>query len=194
MVATVTPVLVLVLLVLLQATISGLWNAAYAVGWAAGPFLGGLLYDTFRVHTLCVGDKQTATCDTDPNGSGACSCTWQPDNGFDGFATVIAVTCALFAAVLFAAAAANVRNSAKHVDLASISAPSLEPLVATHQDLATISDWRSPVERRADHERRSGGDRRSGSSEGAAAAPMPSPTRGDGQRIDVQAPKPGGAE
>jgi len=31
--------------VLAQATISGLWNAAYAVGWAAGPFLGGLLHD-----------------------------------------------------------------------------------------------------------------------------------------------------
>ena len=35
---------------MLQATISGLWNAAYAVGWAAGPFLGGLLYDVEQPH------------------------------------------------------------------------------------------------------------------------------------------------
>lgn len=28
----------------LQATIAGMWNAAYALGWAAGPLMGGLLY------------------------------------------------------------------------------------------------------------------------------------------------------
>jgi len=28
-----------------SATISGLWNAAYSVGWAAGPLIGGVLYD-----------------------------------------------------------------------------------------------------------------------------------------------------
>ena len=43
------------------------------------------------------------------NGSSPCSCVWRAENGFDGFATVIAVTCAAFAAALFAAAAANVQ-------------------------------------------------------------------------------------
>ena len=31
----------------LNALIAGLWNSAYAIGWAAGPFLGGLLYQAF---------------------------------------------------------------------------------------------------------------------------------------------------
>jgi len=30
---------------MLIATISGLWNSAYAVGWAFGPLIGGALYD-----------------------------------------------------------------------------------------------------------------------------------------------------
>ena len=115
-----------------QATISGLWNAAYAVGWAAGPFLGGVLYDAFRVHTLCVGEKQLAACEL---GNATCSCVWLPDNGFDGFATTTALLCLLFALALFAAAAANVRNRPTHIDLASIAAPALDPLVAT------LADW-----------------------------------------------------
>jgi MFS family permease len=31
----------------LHAAVSGLWNAAYALGWAAGPLLGGALYEDF---------------------------------------------------------------------------------------------------------------------------------------------------
>ncbi len=30
----------------LQAIMSGLWNAAYSIGWALGPLIGGFLYDT----------------------------------------------------------------------------------------------------------------------------------------------------
>lgn len=32
----------------LQAIMSGLWNAAYSIGWAAGPFVGGALYDMYE--------------------------------------------------------------------------------------------------------------------------------------------------
>ena len=125
---------------MLQATISGLWNAAYAVGWAAGPFLGGLLYDVFRTNTLCVGSEQLGVCG---NGSAAddaaaaaeygCSCTWLPENGFDGFSSATALLCAVYAAVLGTAAVFNVRNrpAMRQIDLASIAAPSLDPLVAT---------------------------------------------------------------
>eukprot|EP00040_Diaphanoeca_grandis_P008660 m.45990 g.45990 ORF g.45990 m.45990 type:complete len:615 (-) comp20112_c0_seq1:181-2025(-) len=30
-----------------QATLSGMWNAAYAIGWALGPFIGGWLYEAW---------------------------------------------------------------------------------------------------------------------------------------------------
>ena len=40
-----------------QATITAWWNAAYAVGWAAGPALGGFLYDTLQENTLCIGPQ-----------------------------------------------------------------------------------------------------------------------------------------
>ena len=32
----------------LQAVMSGLWNAAYSIGWAAGPFVGGAMYDVLE--------------------------------------------------------------------------------------------------------------------------------------------------
>mmetsp|Transcript_1415 Transcript_1415/g.3011 ORF Transcript_1415/g.3011 Transcript_1415/m.3011 type:complete len:426 (-) Transcript_1415:663-1940(-) len=35
---------------MLQATMSGLWNAAYAAGWGIGPLIGGLLYDGFQEY------------------------------------------------------------------------------------------------------------------------------------------------
>ena len=35
-----------------QATLAGLWNAAYAIGWAAGPLLGGALYGGFGFATF----------------------------------------------------------------------------------------------------------------------------------------------
>jgi MFS family permease len=39
----------------LQATVTAWWNAAYAIGWAAGPILGGVLYDVFASNELCLG-------------------------------------------------------------------------------------------------------------------------------------------
>ena len=39
-----------------QATISGLWNAAYAVGWAAGPAIGGALYAAMLRRRLCLSE------------------------------------------------------------------------------------------------------------------------------------------
>jgi len=33
---------------MLQARVSGLWNASYAFGWALGPFMGGILYDALE--------------------------------------------------------------------------------------------------------------------------------------------------
>eukprot|EP00039_Didymoeca_costata_P001180 m.50404 g.50404 ORF g.50404 m.50404 type:complete len:784 (+) comp10669_c0_seq1:87-2438(+) len=36
-----------------QATLSGLWNAAYAAGWAAGPLLGGILYGDLGFAAFC---------------------------------------------------------------------------------------------------------------------------------------------
>jgi hypothetical protein len=38
-----------------QATITAWWNAAYAIGWAAGPLAGGGLFDVFTQNLLCVG-------------------------------------------------------------------------------------------------------------------------------------------
>ena len=41
----------------LHATITAWWNAAYAVGWAAGPLLGGVLTDAFLLNNVCIGDQ-----------------------------------------------------------------------------------------------------------------------------------------
>ena len=40
----------------LHATIAGWWNAAYAMGWALGPLLGGAMYDAvgFRAFATIV--------------------------------------------------------------------------------------------------------------------------------------------
>lgn len=38
----------------LQATLTAWWNAAYAIGWAAGPILGGVLYNAFELINLCL--------------------------------------------------------------------------------------------------------------------------------------------
>lgn len=40
---------------MLLATVSGLWNAAYSLGWALGPLVGGALYDSTRTVELCLG-------------------------------------------------------------------------------------------------------------------------------------------
>jgi len=97
--------------VMLQATISGLWNAAYAAGWALGPVTGGVLYDGFQVNQLCVGkDANAPNCADHDSVTSAqgCSCKWLPDNGFDGFGTAIAVICAAYGLVLGLAAAFNI--------------------------------------------------------------------------------------
>ena len=120
---------------LTQATITAWWNAAYAVGWAAGPALGGVLYDALQKQNLCIGPKalppycppavvlsgggaleQTLTSSTidmipvGGNSTASCSCVWQPQNGFDGFATLTALFSLAFASVLAVAVCANVRN------------------------------------------------------------------------------------
>ena len=111
----------------LQATITAWWNAAYAVGWAAGPVLGGALYDAFRLNVVCVGDAALPPpkghCPGDGPGGGpvdrlsgsvgnssTCSCDWQPSNGFDGFASATALASLAYALLLVLAAAANIRN------------------------------------------------------------------------------------
>ena len=155
---------------MIQALISSLWNAAYAVGWAAGPLVGGMLMEGMRVHVLCIDDDARApNCPAEhtpaslplpssppssppspppppvlPAASAAaasaaaasaaaatlslpsqeasfsadavvlsalnCSCEWQPDNGFDGFASAISLACLVYAFVLVVAAALNWRG------------------------------------------------------------------------------------
>ena len=67
-----------------QATLSSLWNAGYAIGWAAGPLLGGALYGALASAPLCVSPPDLAECDAARPPEG-CSCEWGPHNGFDGF-------------------------------------------------------------------------------------------------------------
>ena len=105
-----------------HATLSALWNAAYAIGWAVGPLAGGLLYDAFATVRLCTGADALAGCassassgansaslpPSSPSGAGAaCSCTWQPANGFDGFALVTSLACLASGVACFAAAACS---------------------------------------------------------------------------------------
>merc|ERR1719461_2453911 len=40
---------------LVNATICGLWNAVYALGWAVGPVLGGGLYELFEFQGYAFG-------------------------------------------------------------------------------------------------------------------------------------------
>ena len=115
-----------------QAKLSALWNAAYALGWALGPLAGGWLYDALAKTPLCTGDELTA-CGyewtpasttgaggdlkhDDPDDSAtvvaSCSCDWVPDNGFDGFGTVIALASVAFAVVCFCAASMRRCNGA----------------------------------------------------------------------------------
>ena len=50
---------------LLQATVTAWWNAAYAIGWAAGPIMGGVLYDTFAYNKLCLDKDKYCPADHD---------------------------------------------------------------------------------------------------------------------------------
>ena len=48
---------------MLLATVSGLWNAAYSLGWALGPLVGGALYELTLSVQLCLGeDLQSDRC------------------------------------------------------------------------------------------------------------------------------------
>jgi MFS family permease len=48
---------------MLLATVSGLWNAAYSLGWALGPLLGGALYESTLAVQLCLGlDVHSERC------------------------------------------------------------------------------------------------------------------------------------
>lgn len=108
-----------------QATISSLWNAAYAVGWAVGPLVGGWLADALKNIPLCT-DKQARpphcplisdalSSTLSPGNSWACSCEWRPQNGFDGFASCIVVVCLVYALLLGVAVVCNVRGGSRSV-------------------------------------------------------------------------------
>ena len=90
------------------ATISAMWNAAYALGWALGPLTGGWLYDLLAVDLLCTGTDLATYCsgggDPSTHANDTCKCEWTPDNGFDSFGTVVAFACAAFGAVCCLAA------------------------------------------------------------------------------------------
>ena len=90
------------------ATISAMWNAAYALGWALGPLAGGWLYDLLAVDLLCTGSDLATYCsgggDPSTHANDTCKCEWTPDNGFDSFGTVVAFACAAFGAVCCVAA------------------------------------------------------------------------------------------
>ena len=106
----------------LQATMSSLWNAAYAFGWSLGPLLGGAIYSVADAHELCLsgslGVAQTCRNSSAPPRSSAlvdgerCECAWQPRNGFDGMSSVLTIICMAFVALLLLAAARNVRDYA----------------------------------------------------------------------------------
>ena len=120
-----------------SATVSALWNAAYAVGWAAGPAVGGWLYDALAANKLCVQwGHANRTCapgagnatrphppppllaapppsplSPSPPSPPACHCTWVADNGFDGFATTITAGCLAYAALLLLVVLASARTA-----------------------------------------------------------------------------------
>ena len=121
------------------AAITGLWNAAYALGWALGPLIGGYLYDALKTVELCVGRDATseqcvaiqhenalsvnysllADSEGAVNGTfihvvgsnSLCACAWRANNGFDGMAQVIGMTCLGFATLLAEAIVSNVGGS-----------------------------------------------------------------------------------
>ena len=116
------------------ATLSGLWNAAYYAGSAAGPLIGGLLTLPKGSARLCTSIEEQESCkvadqaveasqstggDTAPTVlfaynpgwvNGQCSCQWKPHNGFDDFAMAVAGASAAFAVVVAVAIALNVRG------------------------------------------------------------------------------------
>merc|ERR1712196_188624 len=93
---------------LITASLSGLWNAAYALGWALGPVLGGVLVEALQVNWVCLGEEECSRCGTGPEFD--CNTSWVSDNGFDGFATITALVSLFYAAVLALAAVCGVKG------------------------------------------------------------------------------------
>ena len=146
--------------VMLMATISGLWNAAYAIGWAVGPLVGGGLYDLFLDNALCIGKAALPpTCPISgspqphphhgnhshhahspppppplsPKGAD-CLCDWAPHNGFDGFSSVIVIISLTYAAVLAVAVLLDVRGGAP-----SVRTTQVEPLPTSPEALVNVA-------------------------------------------------------
>ena len=134
---------------LLQATISALWNAAYAVGWAAGLRCSAARSTTPRWSTSSAMARSSrparpavaaaaraaaaaaaAVAARRARGGAAVPVRrWMPNNGFDGFASGTAVVSLAFAVVLLVAAAFNVGAKKPAADRPSGSTM-VEPLVA----------------------------------------------------------------
>ena len=134
---------------LLHATISALWNGAYALGWAAGPLVGDLLMASFEHNKLCIGQSALpphcpveggppppppsprlydTLVDAAPRN---CSCDWVPDNGFDGFASSMSLLALVYAVPLALAAAMNVSGPNKrYLARPDPAAAGTAPLVA----------------------------------------------------------------
>ncbi len=114
-----------------QATISALWNAAYALGWALGPLVGGWLYDFLAVDFLCTGNDLDLYCTGDEEGErgNGCSCDWAPDNGFDGFGSVVAIACAAFGAVCCVAAVLRLPTGYRREPDLEPSSSSVKPIL-----------------------------------------------------------------
>ena len=109
----------------LEARVTATYSAMYSLGWAVGPLLGSGLYVGFASVELCLNeDALPPSC---PNNSAAdfcssleadevsrnapsaaCSCEWQPKNGFDGEATLVGLLGIGYALVLVVAAIFNV--------------------------------------------------------------------------------------
>ena len=133
----------------IQAQLSALWNAAYAIGWALGPMAGGWLYDALATTPLCTGDELLDYCRSGVAASRqpACSCQWAADNGFDGYASVLALLCVVFAIVCFGIAAVPSCNGApltpspeSSVATSRASSEAATPLLgAEHSSLARQS-------------------------------------------------------
>ena len=99
--------------------ISGLWNAAYAVGWAAGPLVGGTLYQHF--HEIGGG----ATGDS---------------VGFDAFATIVSAASLGYAVILFLVGCLTLKCCSCGV-LCCKSTPKEEPVRQPLLDVAGMGSF-----------------------------------------------------
>lgn len=115
----------------LQATISSLWNAAYAVGWAAGPLVGSPLYSGLKHHALCLIGNTQPICHAGNATGSCCWDEWRPFNGFDGFGTIAALISLAYALGLSLAACSGVAGPRKRgASLLPAPEPELQSPVA----------------------------------------------------------------